>query len=441
MIRRIILENFMSHPRTVIEPAPGLTVLVGPNNCGKSAVAVALATMTSNAIGDYMVRHGAPVCRVVVETDDGHTIEWKRKGSTVSYRIDGRDIHRLNRGIPEGLHEILRLPVVEVEGGDPFEIHLAEQKSPIFLLDRQGRPAAAFFASSSDAGLLLEMQRRQKARVLDWKRELEAHSTRIARIAVSLSALEPLGEIEGRLEGCETLHERLREESAAVGILETEIGAIGRAGALAAHARARIGASASLATPPDLADTAPLEEVLDDLGRWSLEVRTLADRSRVLGDLPAPPTVPSPESLETLLARLGGQAREVAALKTRRKRLSQLAEPPLLEDAGGLARSIEALEAAREAREAAGEAVGILANLAAAPVLTDPKDLDGLIANLAGASENASKLAARAAAIAEETAAAEADLEHWLLENPLCPLCGSSVDRERLLKGGLCQHA
>ncbi len=31
MIRRIIFENFRSHPRTVIEPAPGLTVLVGPN--------------------------------------------------------------------------------------------------------------------------------------------------------------------------------------------------------------------------------------------------------------------------------------------------------------------------------------------------------------------------------------------------------------------------
>lgn len=42
MIRRIELINFMSHRRTLIEPAAGLTVLVGPNNCGKSAVVSAL---------------------------------------------------------------------------------------------------------------------------------------------------------------------------------------------------------------------------------------------------------------------------------------------------------------------------------------------------------------------------------------------------------------
>ena len=36
MITRIELTNFMSHKHTVIEPAAGLTVLVGPNNIGKS---------------------------------------------------------------------------------------------------------------------------------------------------------------------------------------------------------------------------------------------------------------------------------------------------------------------------------------------------------------------------------------------------------------------
>jgi predicted ATP-dependent endonuclease of OLD family len=38
MTQRIILENYMAHGRTVIEPAAGLTVLVGPKNRGKSAV-------------------------------------------------------------------------------------------------------------------------------------------------------------------------------------------------------------------------------------------------------------------------------------------------------------------------------------------------------------------------------------------------------------------
>src|SRR5437868_12245115 len=100
MIKRILLENYMSHPRTEIEPAAGLTVLVGPNNCGKSAVVSALQTLCNNASGDYMVRHDEKEVRVTVETDDGHTLTWKRRGTVVSYVIDGRDVHRLRGGIP-----------------------------------------------------------------------------------------------------------------------------------------------------------------------------------------------------------------------------------------------------------------------------------------------------------------------------------------------------
>src|SRR5215831_4383508 len=110
MIRRITLQNYMSHTHTVIELAEGLTVLVGPNNCGKSAVVSALETLSNNASGGYMVRHDEKEASVSVETDDGHTLIWRRRGNTVSYLIDGRDIHRLGRGVPDDLHKLLRLP-------------------------------------------------------------------------------------------------------------------------------------------------------------------------------------------------------------------------------------------------------------------------------------------------------------------------------------------
>jgi AAA15 family ATPase/GTPase len=94
MIRQITLQNYMSHADTVIEPATGLTVLVGPNNCGKSAVVFALETVCNNASGGYMVRHDEKEASVTVETDDGHTLLWKRRGNTVSYVIDGREMSK-----------------------------------------------------------------------------------------------------------------------------------------------------------------------------------------------------------------------------------------------------------------------------------------------------------------------------------------------------------
>ena len=158
LIRRIELRNYMSHRHTVIDLAEGLTVLVGPNNCGKSAVVSAFQTLCQNATGDYMRRHGERECSVRVETDDGHVLEWRRKRDGVSYTLDGQEVSRLNGSPPDDLHDLLRLPLVE-SGNTSFDVHFGEQKQPIFLLDKSSGHRATFFASSSDAVKLIAMQR------------------------------------------------------------------------------------------------------------------------------------------------------------------------------------------------------------------------------------------------------------------------------------------
>ena len=101
MIQRIELHNFMSHADSVLELADGLTVLVGPNNSGKSAVVEALRTLCNNESGKYAVRHGERECSVAVVTDDGHRVEWRRNRDSVSYLIDGEEFDRLVR--PESM--------------------------------------------------------------------------------------------------------------------------------------------------------------------------------------------------------------------------------------------------------------------------------------------------------------------------------------------------
>lgn len=119
MIRRIELTNFMSHEHTVIEPAEGLTVLVGPNNCGKSAVVNALQILCHNDNSTYVTRHGQRECFVRVETDGGHIIEWARKNSP-RYTIDGEPFDRLKSTLPQELFHTLRMPKVSSDGDYPF---------------------------------------------------------------------------------------------------------------------------------------------------------------------------------------------------------------------------------------------------------------------------------------------------------------------------------
>lgn len=200
MIRRITLDNFMSHSHTVIEPAEGLTVLVGPNNCGKSAVITALQTLCYNELGGFMIRHGESDCRVTVETDDGHTLQWSRTKKGVRYIVDGREVDRLRGSVPDDLHELLRMPLVEsADGAGEFNIHFGEQKRPIFLLDQNGRQAAAFFASSSDAALLMEMQAQHKKRVTERRQDERTLAAEVDRHQRLLTTLTPTPDLAERV--------------------------------------------------------------------------------------------------------------------------------------------------------------------------------------------------------------------------------------------------
>src|SRR5262245_20965579 len=199
MIKRIELTNFMSHKHTVIEPAPGLTVLVGPNNCGKSAVVAALQILCKNPEAKFAVRHGARECSVQVETDEGHKIVWRRK-TAASYRLNEQQFDRLGRGgIPDLLHQLLRLPTVGDEKDDDFDIHFGAQKSPIFLLNSSSATAARFFASSSDASRLVEMQRRHKEKLADKQKQKNRLEAESKQLIDELERLEPTVELDRRL--------------------------------------------------------------------------------------------------------------------------------------------------------------------------------------------------------------------------------------------------
>lgn len=75
MIKRITIDDTMAHQHTVLELGPGLTVLAGPNNVGKSAVVEAIRSVAQNPAPEHVVRHGARQALVRVELDSGEVIE------------------------------------------------------------------------------------------------------------------------------------------------------------------------------------------------------------------------------------------------------------------------------------------------------------------------------------------------------------------------------
>ena len=162
----------MAHESTELQLADGLNVLVGPNNIGKSTIAVALKTLARNGNSSFVQRHDAKECSVIVTTSEGHTIQWQKKKSP-SYIINGEVKDRLGRGgTPPELDETLRLAPVEFEDKD-FEPHFGEQKSPIFLINRPPSQIAQFFSTTSDAERLVAMQRLHQRKKGDAQSQLK----------------------------------------------------------------------------------------------------------------------------------------------------------------------------------------------------------------------------------------------------------------------------
>jgi AAA domain len=434
MITRITLSNYMSHAHTVIEPAAGLTVILGPNNCGKSAIVSALQTLCGDNSGDFMVRHGEQDCAVTVETDDGHTICWQRKGKTVGYVLDGVEVHRTGRGnLPDDLQTLLRLgKVPHPSKEEEFDVHFGEQKSPIFLIDKQA-DTAAFFSTASDAEKLLEMQKLHKNKVSDRRRQVVETKSELAILDALLSALSPLDALGLDLQSVSAREKELDRIDEEILALEELLAQTGQQEEFVRFQQRAVAAMSSLKSPPELDDTESLESLVSLLEQTGEKVAYHDRSATVLSLLADAPELEETAPLGRHLERLESAGRAAAQAGARVRSLSALADPPashetrpLEELHGRLAGATLAVDFARARRRALGF-------LASPPALDDPAPLADLLARFAGATAGRLKLRHELDDLLAQFRAIEADIAAWLWANPNCPTCGQPTTREHFL--------
>ncbi len=473
MITRIELANFMSHVHTVIEPAAGLTVLVGPNNCGKSAFVAALQILSHNENSTYVLRHGTKECFVKVTTDDGHTVEWRRKKSA-SYVVDGQAFDRLRvNQVPEELTRALRLPLVDDgSGNDPFDVHFGEQKSPIFLLDRPPSAAARFFASSSDAIRLVQMQKRHKEKLAQRQRDKSSLEAESRQLTAELDALQPAAEVDERLRGMEKLHATLAREIMDHSQAEHDLTALAKQHDSVIRQEATAQSLAPLSSPPILVPEQPLADSIVALERAQREALRLEANSAALAPLPVPPALGDERELAAFVERIGSLTQDADRESSTQRALHPLASPPILAETRELSGLADRLAAAEQAVTAGGARHEAFDRFQKPPVLDDEQHLSSIIVRLTASERQAEHWGAVASRssiqpfdhttddlplaqcvaqlelankLAEqrsvEFAAATADLhaaETELREfaaTEACPTCGSPLNADRLLAG------
>ena len=475
MIKRIELINFMSHPRTVIEPADGLTVLTGENNTGKSAVIAALQILARNTAGDFMMRHGERECRIIVETHEGDIVQWQRKNKTVSYMLNGREIHRLRNTVPEDLHDLLKMPLVDVEGG-AFDVHFGEQKKPIFLLDDSPARRATFFASASDTIKLIEMQNLHRQKVRDAKLQEKRLEADKARLDQRLEALAPLEMLDKKIQDIETVYTDIQADTEKLKKLDRILARMRHTTEKAVYWRDTAKAGAALSPPPQLMPTDFLARLIRQINVFkSLTQKTIA-QTGTLADLPAPPALsdtkrlaeiieriqqvesrrrycqkqaealtpvnPPPEMkptepLKALVTRMQALNRRIRSTRTGLNLLGQCPAPPDMQSPDGLKRLIDRLhvletEVLRKKRQA-----DRLSGLSAPPQPAETQKLENLIEQIKKSRNHMDRLTREMQGLDKELSKTDAVLRRRIQTAGICPTCGQPIDPDHFMETAL----
>lgn len=126
-LERIIIKNIQLIKGLDIKLSPGLTVIVGRNETGKTAFVRAVETALLNCDAKDMVRDGERESEVEMRFESGAYFKWKREqkrsSATVSYDINGVPKTKMGRVVPEEITKIAIPWRIEGESFGFVQIH------------------------------------------------------------------------------------------------------------------------------------------------------------------------------------------------------------------------------------------------------------------------------------------------------------------------------
>lgn len=140
MIEQLHLKNIQKHTELTVNFAPGITVLYGDTESGKTSTLRGLLwAMTNNESGDVLVNHHAKpkTCSATV-TVDGNTVvrSWGAKLNT--YALNGSEFKSFKTTVPSDIAELFNL-------------------SPVAVQSRRDLPFMVYYKASENAAQFAEM--------------------------------------------------------------------------------------------------------------------------------------------------------------------------------------------------------------------------------------------------------------------------------------------
>lgn len=259
MLTALLVKQFQRHKRLELRFDPGVTVITGATNRGKSAIIRALTWVTRNEpTGEAFIRHGKSEAVVGLRVDDRTILRSRTRSGDSSYKLDGKPFKALRGDVPKEIADVLKLSPLNFQ---------AQHDSPFWFSASPGevsrRLNEVIDLSIIDTALakVASKVRHNKAVVDVSKERLEAARAEMKELEFAVELDEDLKRVEAIHESHNTageqlhaLHELIQEASQAKVLATVEL--------------------------PDFSEVERQDRELDEQFRRIEELRSLIDEAR-----------------------------------------------------------------------------------------------------------------------------------------------------------------
>lgn len=202
MLKKIEIQNIQYHEKLIIQLKPGLNVIKGSNNHGKSTIIRSIYwVFTNRPLGDWMIKDGSDLSKIKIWIDDNiiSRIKGKRKNL---YRINDETFNDVATSIPQEVIKTSSFRQLNIANTKIFP-NIGTDDELLFGVNFVGKVKYGIIAYLTGCDIINNLVRDYNIE----KRQLNSRKSYIeeelSKINEKLVKMKRLKEIEDSLEVCE----------------------------------------------------------------------------------------------------------------------------------------------------------------------------------------------------------------------------------------------
>lgn len=210
MLKTVQIDNYQSHKSSEFEFVPGVNVIIGASDAGKSAIFNAINwVVTNRPLGESFRSEWGGGTRVIIDTDNGDTVIRQRTHSSNEYLLNGQVLAAFGAEVPDDIADALQIDAQNIQA----------QMDPPFLLSlTPGEAAKALNKAAAMEEIDSGISALRKT-LYQLNSEMQHDQNELDRYNKEMETYDNLPALENAISNAEELDKKRQDLTHAYGVL------------------------------------------------------------------------------------------------------------------------------------------------------------------------------------------------------------------------------